>query len=124
MELANFSVMEPGFSFEPSHDGEMLLVRFTGNADMNAMKILSSCLKRLHDEAVRLQVREVMCDFTGLFFMNSSCFKSFVAWITTVEALEPRARYRIRMRSNMQLHWQKRSLEALRCLAEKIVTIE
>jgi hypothetical protein len=124
MDLSNISIVEPGFAFEPTHDGDFLLVRFSGNADMNAVRTLSSCLKRLHEEAVRLTVREVRCDFSGLYFMNSSCFKSFVSWISSVEGLEPQARYTIRLRSNRQLHWQKRSLEALRCLAEDIVFIE
>ena len=124
MDLTKISILEPGFSLEPNHDADKLIVRFSGNADMNAIKPLAACLKQLHNEAVRLAVDEVVCDFGGLYFMNSSCFKAFVSWITAVDALDPGKRYRIRLLSNQQLHWQKRSLEALRCLADQVVTIE
>ncbi|MBV9948624.1 MAG: hypothetical protein JOZ69_17380 [Myxococcales bacterium] len=124
MDLPSIAVIEPGFSLEPSHDGERLNVRLTVNADMHAVKTLSAALKTIHEQAVRLQVRDVLCDLTALYFMNSSCFKAFVTWVTAALALEPQARYTIHLRSNGQLHWQKRSLEALRRLAEEVVSIE
>jgi hypothetical protein len=124
MGPTNISVIESGFSLESTHEEDKLIVRFSGNADMNAMRSLTACLKRLHDEAIRLAAHEVVCDFHGLYFMNSSCFKAFVGWVTTIEALDPTKRYKIRLLSNQQLHWQKRSLEALRCLADQIVIVE
>jgi len=124
MVLAIGSVIQPGFTLDPSYENGVLVVRFAGSADMNVIAALSAELKRIHDEAVRLRVREVACDFAGLYFMNSSCFKSFVTWIATVETMEAGKRYRIRLRSNQQIHWQKRSFEALRSMSDTVVSIE
>ncbi|MDP9150610.1 MAG: hypothetical protein M3O36_11810 [Myxococcota bacterium] len=124
MDLAINPVIQPGFTLDPSYESGRLVVRLAGNADMNVIVALSTELKRIHDEAVRLKVREVVCDFARLYFMNSSCFKSFVAWIATVETMEQSQRYRIRLRSNQELHWQKRSFEALRSLSDTVVSIE
>jgi len=89
---------------------------------MNAIALLSDYLKQVHVEALRLAVAEVSCDLQQLAFMNSSCFKSFVVWIDTVK--NSPVRYQIAFKTNPNLHWQRRSLEALRRLAANIVTIE
>ena len=65
-----------------------------------------------------------MIDFERLEFMNSSCFKNFVAWINRVQEMEARSRYQIRFVSNPGLHWQKRSLSALQCFAVDLVQID
>ena len=111
-----------GFQAAPSLADGRLALRFSGNGDMNAISPLSLYLKQVHDEALRLGVSEVSCDLQQLVFMNSSCFKSFVVWIDTVKnAAHP---YKIRFLTDPNLHWQRRSLEALRRLAANIVTIE
>jgi hypothetical protein len=63
-------------------------------------------------------------DFRELEFMNSSCFKCFVTWLGIVQDLEPTRQYKIVFASNRELHWQRRSLNALRCFAMGVVTIE
>ena len=45
-----------------------------------------------------------------------------VVWIDTVKNAEPG--YKIRFLTDPNLHWQRRSLEALRRLAANVVTIE
>jgi hypothetical protein len=125
--MSAFSVLpvsQPGFALTPSYTGASVVVRMSGNADMNAQQTLSTALKQVHAEAMRLGVSEVVCDLDELYFMNSSCFKALVTWVTTLSAVEASKRYRIRIRSNRQLAWQRRSVEALRCLAERIVMVE
>ncbi len=56
--------------------------------------------------------------------MNSSSFKIFVAWLANVQELPPEKQYKITLRSNPNLHWQRRSLAALSCFAAELVTIE
>lgn len=124
---AAFSVLpvtQPGFALTPSYTGATVVVRLSGNADMNAQQTLSTALKQVHTEALRLGVTEVVCDLDELYFMNSSCFKALVSWVTTLSACDANKRYRIRIRSNRQLAWQRRSVEALRCLADRLVIVE
>jgi hypothetical protein len=119
--LALAAVATPGFSCVPELDGTLLSVEFAGNADMSAIVPLSDYLKRVHEEATRLALFEVKCDFRKLLFMNSSCFKAFVAWIDVVKnATQP---YRIRFLTDSNMPWQKRSLEPLRRLAIDVVSI-
>ena len=112
----------PGFSCEPRLEADTLSITFSGTGDVGAIELLADYLKRTHAEAERLAVTEVKCDFRQLSFMNSSCFKAFVLWIDTVKS-SARA-YRIRFMTDPEMHWQRRSLEALRRLATNVVQVE
>lgn len=116
------AVETSGFSCAPSLEDGKLLVTFSGTGDVGAVELLSGYLKRLHREAQRVGVSEVRCDFRKLSFMNSSCFKAFVVWIDTVKTSDHG--YRIRFVTDPDMHWQRRSLEALRRLATNVVSIE
>ena len=116
------AIYSAGFEATPTLTEKELGIAFSGTGDMNATALLSEYLKQVHLEALRLNVAEVSCDLQKLVFMNSSCFKSFVVWIDTVKTSP--VRYQIAFKTNPNLHWQRRSLEALRRLAANIVTIE
>jgi hypothetical protein len=122
--LAVEAVSQPGFALDPTYADGKIVLRLSGNADMLAQAALAHALRDVQTEAERLQVREVQCECGDLYFMNSSCFKSFVIWVTNLLAAAPERRYRIHIVSNRQLAWQRRTFEALRCLAETIVTVE
>jgi hypothetical protein len=111
-----------GFGCVPHFDDGKLTVTFNGTGDVTAIELLSAYLKQLHAEAERLGVSEVTCDFRKLSFMNSSCFKAFVVWIDTVKNAE--RVYGIRFLTDPDMHWQRRSLEALRRLATNVVSVE
>jgi hypothetical protein len=112
-----------GFSLTPNLDGNRIVIQFSGNGDMEAVDPLGGYLKLVHKEAVELGVSSVAFDFSGLYFMNSSCFKAFVSLIDAVQRTDPRA-YAVRFLTNPRIHWQRRSLEALRYLAPKVVEVE
>lgn len=116
------AVETTGFACSPSLEDERLQVTFSGTGDVAAVELLGGYLKRLHREAQRVGVREVRCDFRKLTFMNSSCFKAFVVWIDTVKTSDHG--YRICFVTDPEMHWQRRSLEALRRLATSVVSIE
>ena len=112
----NAPALEPllgdGFQAVATLDDTRLSVAFSGSGDMKAIALLADYLTRVHEEALRHAVSEVRCDFRKLVFMNSSCFKSFVVWIDTLKSA-PDA-YKIAFLTDPNLHWQRRSLEALR----------
>lgn len=120
LELARAEA--PSFTCSPRLEEGRLEIGFAGTGDGAAIELLADYLKRVHAEVERLALGEVRCDFRKLLFMNSSCFKAFVVWIDTVKnAARP---YRIRFMTDPEMHWQKRSLEALRRLATNVVTLE
>ena len=116
------AIYSAGFEVIPTLREKVLSLEFIGTGDMNATVLLAEYLKQVHLEALRMNVAEVSCDLQKLVFMNSSCFKSFVVWIDTVKTSP--VRYQIAFKTNPNMPWQRRSLEALRRLAANIVTIE
>ena len=110
------------FACSPHLQDGKLTVSFNGTADVAAIELLAGYLKRVHAEAERLALSQVTCDFRKLSFMNSSCFKAFVVWIDTVK--NATRAYRIRFLTDPEMHWQRRSLEALRRLATDVVSVE
>jgi len=99
-------------------------VRLSGTADTAVRTELDDYVQRLHAESLRLHVPAVVVDLRELEFMNSSCLKVFVSWLALLRELEPDAQYKLRIRSNPALLWQRRSLAALSCFAIDLVTIE
>jgi hypothetical protein len=95
-----------------------------GTADTRAMTPLDDLLRRLHKQCAEHGVLEVSVDFRNLEFMNSSCFKAFVTWVSTVRELDPARQYKLTFLSDRRKHWQKRSLGALSCFAVGLIKVE
>jgi hypothetical protein len=100
-----------------------IAVSLTGNADYAAQDALRQLLGGIHEAATQQPVKSVSFDLWDLEFMNSSCFKTLVSWITQVQELPDDARYQVSFRSNPGFHWQKRSLRALVSFAPELLTI-
>ena len=111
-------------SMNARREVDALVAQFSGTADMRATEGIATWLLDLHGEAQKLGVGDVVVDMRDLEFMNSSCFKGFVSWITTMQEAEQARRYRVKFVSNPSLHWQRRSLPTLRCFATDLITIE
>lgn len=111
-------------SVSAEREGDAVRVLFRGTADMRVSDALDHVLGAVHAEAQRCGAARVDIDFRDLEFMNSSCFKSFVTWISQVRELEGEKRYAIRFLSRAETLWQRRSLHALRCFAVDLITIE
>ena len=117
------SVSGDDFTGAASHESNTLTTWLKGNADYAALDALEMLLTRVHTEARRLAVGEVIVDLRQLEFMNSSCFKAFVTWISMMQD-EADRRYRVTFLSNPAMRWQRRSLQALSCFAADIISVE
>ena len=122
--LSSPPVSIDGFTLEPTQHGDQVSVRMKGNADMSVTSDLGPYLERLHTEAIRLGVKRMTFDIRELYFLTSSCLKCFATMLASVAALDAKRRYVVRFLANSNLHWQRRSLEALRCVAKEIIEIE
>ena len=103
---------------------DALVVRMSGTADLRVTDTIEKLLSTVHEQATSGHVSEVKVDLRNLEFMNSSCFKSFVTWISQVQELAESAQYRILFFSNPAILWQRRSLNALSCFAAHLITID
>lgn len=107
-----------------SFANQILEARFVGTADLETLADLEAVVTALQAHSTRTEPSTVVLDFRELEFMNSSSFKVFVSWLANIQELPPEKQYKITLRSNPNLHWQRRSLFALSCFAAELVTIE
>lgn len=124
MDLGLSPLRKEGFSLEPLDSGGTLVLELCGSADMEIVGFLPVYFKSVHAEVQRMRLAEVVLDLHALYFMNSSCLKSFVTWIDLISQLPVRSQYRLRFLTDPHLQWQKRSLDALRRMAMGTVVIE
>lgn len=117
-------VKDVDFAAEAESKAESLNVKLAGNADLNVKQQLDRFIAAVHEEARRLQVSEVVVDLRRLEFMNSSCLKSFVWWISSIQEQGSGGQYRITFLSSPTMYWQRRSLNALACLASDLVSVQ
>jgi len=117
-------VREPDFLADAQLGEGTLAATVSGNADLNVRLALDRFLTTLHREARLHGVKEVTVDVRALDFMNSSCLKSLVSWVTQIQDLPRGQQYRVTFLSSPTMYWQKRSLHAICCLANDIVSVE
>jgi hypothetical protein len=97
-------------------------VRFAGTGEAEGAAVLDRFLGLLHRQALSNELRCVTIELEELEFINSSCLKAMVAWIYKVDT-EGRP-YRIHLRRDAKMHWQRTSLATLQRLAPDVVVIE
>jgi hypothetical protein len=114
-------VQQKTFRAEAVLEAGSVAVRFTGTADLNVKAHVDRFLCEVHAEACRTDVSSVSVDMSGLDFINSSCLKAFVTWITTVQEMA-QGRYQISFMFKPARDWQKRSVDALSRLGEDVVS--
>jgi hypothetical protein len=120
IELAK--VTETTFSACAVHDGQDIVIRFTGTADVVAQPHLERLFDVVHAQALALGVRLVQVDLRELEFMSSSCIKDMLMWLEKVRKGE--TRYLVTFLSSEAHPWQRRSLQPLKQFARGIVSIE
>jgi hypothetical protein len=118
------TMKENDFAAQATASDRRIQVSLTGTADLTVKTQLDHFLREVHTEAQRSLAEEVTVDVRQLEFMNSSCLKSFVWWISTVQEQPGDGRYRIVFVSSPSVYWQRRSLNALACLANEIISIQ
>ena len=117
------AVVREGFSIRIEGEGPYSVV-LSGNADMESLPVLGPFLTELHSKLQSRRVAVVTVDLRDLYFMNSSCLKSFIIWIAGIKKLGPGDSYQVRFLTNPAFKWQDRNIEALQEFAPAIVVLE
>jgi hypothetical protein len=117
-------IVKEGFSLSARHENNMVILKINGNGDMETPTTLGGYLKKVHTEAMRLRAHSVLVECEELYFLSSACIKCFVTWIDSVMKLDPLERYKVKVHTNPNLPWQRRSFEALRRFAPALVHID
>jgi hypothetical protein len=116
------ALREKNFSLVPIGDAPTPTIKVAGNGDSEIVSPLGRVLRLVHADLVEAASPRVDVDLNELYFLNSSCLKAFVTWIHEVKTSDKP--YRIHLRMNSRLPWQRRSLEPLRRLAPGVVVLE
>jgi anti-anti-sigma factor len=117
-------VREVGFVATSTQRGDAIVVMMSGNADSGVQEQLKTFLEELHHAAKFLSIKEAIFDMHDLYFINSACLSLFLRLLNAVHESRETHSYTFRFRSNPNLHWQKRRLEALRSYAKELVIVE
>jgi hypothetical protein len=104
--------------------GPISELTLVGSADNTAVTGFGRLLATLHDELVAKKSSEIIVDMQAVDVMNAGCFKELVAWVGRLQELEPANRYRIRLRHNPSILWQKHGLQALTCFCTDFILLE
>jgi anti-anti-sigma factor len=115
---------ENDFAANASASERRIAVSLSGTADVTTRNHLDHFLREVHQQAQRCRAEEVTVDVRQLEFMNSSCLKCLVWWVSTVQEQPADGKYHIVFVSSPSVYWQRRSLDALACLAGDIITIQ
>jgi len=114
----------PSFSTQAQQLPDTIVVRLIGNADMTAHEPLKKYIEELHRTAKAAKVKEAVFDLEELYFMNSSCLSLFLRLLNSLTESNRSHAYTLRFRSNPRLHWQRRSLAAVRSYAQGLVVVD
>ena len=102
--------------------GSALRVELTGCLDMETAPALERFLGSVSRALENQSVREIEFDVDGLYLMSSSSISHLAVWIKRLKLQTPACR--VRFKTNPNLAWQRRTLDSLRRLAERVVTID
>ncbi len=116
------AIQETEFAAEFSSTTPAVTLR--GSADIGQARQLESWLLRVHEKLVLAGVAKVEVDLRKLEFMSASAFNALVTWIGAIHELPEEQRYKLYLRSNPELAWQRRSLKTLTCFATDLITVE
>jgi hypothetical protein len=115
-------IRDSDFTAELAADGTGVTLR--GSADIGKANSLGIWLGRVHEALVLAEVASVDVDLRRLDFMSASAFNELVTWLGSIHELPEEKRYKLRLLSNPDIHWQRRSLKTLSCFAIDLVSVE
>ncbi len=122
MTLRTQPVKADSYSLEVVEVGDQGRIQLKGTFDMTATPDLSLFLVSIEGEVSRLHWREVIIDVSEVYYLGSSCIKSFVALIEALKKVDFHPQVRVLV--NPRLDWHERTFSILSRLAPTLVTLE
>lgn len=101
-----------------------LELSLSGAAETPDKDMLAAVLTRVHGLWTQHHYTRAVVDLTRLTFMNSSCFKELVTWISKVQDAPAADRYRIQFRYSPDVRWLKGSMHALSTFGVDVVDLD
>jgi hypothetical protein len=115
-------IMGTAFSTKSLVSGDQVTVQLIGCLDLETAPLLRRFLTQLAREVDAGGLLEFEFDLEHLYLLSSSAISHFAIWLKTLRASK-RVR-QVKFRTNPNLAWQRRSLDALWRLAQPMLTVE
>lgn len=120
-ELNVDSIALEGFGVQVSQLGRHVTITLRGSADMEAIDPFRKALQQLQRELVRLNLNSVEFDFRQLYFINSSCIKVLLQFVTSKRGEDSHCPVQFTIDPN--LSWQMRAFSPVQRFAPQAVSI-
>jgi anti-anti-sigma regulatory factor len=122
MTLRTQPVKADSHELEATESPNQLRLRLKGTFDMTATPDLSLFLVSVEGDLRQIAVRELIIDVVDVYYLGSSCIKSFVALIEATRKSENPPQVRVLI--SARLDWHERTFSILARLAPALVTLE
>ncbi|MGC4067578.1 MAG: hypothetical protein QM784_23615 [Polyangiaceae bacterium] len=122
MKLTLEPMSREGHSIVPRLEDRRLILKLSGTFDMTSANALQAYLEQVASEARRQQLLELVIDVVEVYYLGSSCIKSFVT--LTVGMQNGTAGLLLRVVTNPRLDWQERAFSVLARIAPQRVRVE
>jgi hypothetical protein len=107
---------------EADVDGGIVRARLCGTASQRHVAALEDFLAAIVRAVAARALTAITLDVRDLTYMNSAHFKLLVSLVARLQKHEPPVT--LRLQTNDAVHWQKRSLPALKHLADDLVLLD
>jgi anti-anti-sigma regulatory factor len=122
MKLPLEPIIREGHSIVPRFEQRRLILKLAGTFDMTSAHTLQVYLDQVAAEARAQQLLEVVIDVVDVYYLGSSCIKSFVT--LTVGLKSGTAGLLLRIVTNPRLDWQERAFSVLARISPQRVVVE
>jgi anti-anti-sigma regulatory factor len=122
MRIALEPLVREGYSIVPKFTDHRLTLKLAGTFDMTSSNALQVYLDQVGHEARSMQLVEIVVDVVDVYYLGSSCIKSFVT--LTVALQNGAAGLLMRVLTNPRLDWQERAFAILSRIAPQRVVVE
>jgi anti-anti-sigma regulatory factor len=122
MKLPLEPAIREGHSIVPRFESYRLILKLAGTFDMTSAHTLQVYLEKVATLARESRLNEVVIDVVDVYYLGSSCIKSFVT--LTVGLQNGTAGLLLRIVTNPRLDWQERAFSVLSRIAPQRVIVE
>jgi hypothetical protein len=110
------------FSTSSTLLGDRVVVQLVGCLDMQTAPFLKRFLNQLEPQATHGALCELEFNIEQLYLLSSSAISCLASWLKSLKTDEQVRS--VRFVTNRNLGWQRRSLDPLRRLADKLVSVD
>lgn len=111
----------PKVSIDVQPEGKLILGGSIATRD--PAESIAPFFRAIHQAVIVDSLKEFTIDLAKLTFVNSSAIRLFVDWVTWAKQEPLASRYKVIIRMDQKVTWQKTSLGVLRTLAPDVVEL-